>query len=152
MKMKILLKALEERRQELLEGLATATKAQFEADGKMQSRYDTQKEDAAQEVAIYEGLIADIDNVIKRLTIVEAGQESVDTVEIGRLVTIEFDDGDEDTLLILDTRGGVSVGDFQTLSPQSPVGCAILGKRVGETISVELPSGEMPVRIVAVES
>ena len=122
-----------------------ARKAQFEADGKMQSRYDTQKEDAAQEVAIYEGLTANIDNVIARLKTANTEQVSIDVVEISRLITVEFDDGEQDKFLLLDTRGGVNIGDYQTLSPQSPVGSAILGKRVGETVSVKLPSGEMPV-------
>lgn len=149
--MTIQLEALEERKQGLLEGLAAAKKAQFEADGKMQSRYDTQKEDAAQEVAIYEALIADIDNVITQLKSVESEQQNIDIADIGRVVTIEFDDGEQDKFVLLDTKGGVSIGDYQTLSSQSPVGGAIFGKKVGETVSVKLPSGEMPIRIVMVE-
>lgn len=142
------LKILEDRKQRLLGGLAIAKKARDEADGKMQSRYDTQKEDAAQDVAMYEALIADVDRLMARLRALDSKPPG-NVVEVGRRVTIEFDDGERQDFLLLDSQGGVDLGDFQTLSTNSPVGSAVLGAEKGETVSVKLPGRDLVVRIVA---
>lgn len=139
------LRLLEKRRERLIESLAAAIKARNEADGKMQSRYDTQREDAAQDVAMYEGLIAELDRLIAQISLVQthtmAGSSTLsDTndltatrrVEIGKLVTIRFDCGDSEDYLLLDGQGGVELGTCQTLSTSSPVGQLILGAHIGE--------------------
>ena len=140
------LAVLEERRQKLEASLAIAKKARNEADGKMQSRYDTQKEDAAQDVAMYEALIADLDRLIERLRLLNTTSQK-DTVEVGSQVTIEFEDGEQQVFLLLDSQGGVDIGQHQTLSTISPVGKAVLGARLGQTVQVRLSKREMPVKI-----
>jgi len=148
--MKSQIEILENRRQQLLRGLATAQKAQFEADSKMQSRYDTQKEDAAQEVAIYQALIQGLDTVISRLKALDMQSTSSGVIQIGSRFSIEFDDGERDEFLLLDVQGGIDLGDCQILSSESPVGRAVLGTREGDSVCVELPSRKMLVRIVQV--
>ena len=143
------LEVLEERRQRLLISLANAKKARDEADGKMQSRYDTQKEDAAQEVAMYEAMIADIEKLMQQLQVLD-DEPKDDVVAVGRRVEIEFDDGDHSEFLLLDDQGGVDLGDIQTISTKSPVGSAIVGAKPGETMTVRLPTSSMEVRIVSV--
>src|SRR5690606_13073241 len=108
-------------RQRLLQGLADATKARNEADSKMQSRYDTQKEDAAQDVAIYQGLLAEVTGLIEELEQLETNMNR-DTVEIGSRITLEFDDGSQGEFLLLGRSGGTDLGEFQVLSSVSPVG------------------------------
>jgi len=140
------LAVLEERKQRLEVSLATAKKARDEADGKMQSRYDTQKEDAAQDVAMYEALIADLGKLIDRLRLLDTTSQK-DMVEVGSQVTIEFEDGEQQVFLLLDSQGGVDIGQYQTLSTMSPVGKAVLGARLGQTVQVRLSNREMPVKI-----
>jgi len=140
------LAVLEERKQRLEVSLATAKKARDEADGKMQSRYDTQKEDAAQDVAMYEALIADLGKLIDRLRLLDTTSQK-DMVEVGSQVTIEFEDGEQQVFLLFDSQGGVDIGQYQTLSTMSPVGKAVLGARLGQTVQVRLSNREMPVKI-----
>jgi len=140
------LAVLEERRQRLVASLAVAKKARDEADGKMQSRYDTQKEDAAQDVAMYESMIVDLDKLIERLRVLDTTPRK-DTAEVGSQITIEFDDGEQQVFLLLDSQGGVDIGQYQTLSTMSPVGKAVLGARLGQTVQVRLSNREMTVRI-----
>ena len=143
---------LQKRKAELEAALAIAKKARDEADGKMQSRYDTQKEDAAQDMAMYEGLIANIDKLIIKLSSLQGQRKNSDTVEIGNHVVIEFSDGYQEEFLLLDSLGGVDLGEYQTLSTESPVGNAILGARVGETIEVKLGQGRrVVVRVVSID-
>jgi len=66
-------------------------------------------------------------------------------VEPGMIVTVRFDDGDEETFLLGSRE--VEVGDLEVYSEKSPLGAAIHGKRRGEKASYQLPSG----RAVSVE-
>ena len=38
------------------------------------------------------------------------------------------------------------------ISDESPIGRAILGRRVGETVTVEAPAGSVQMKILAVEN
>ncbi|HET7668176.1 MAG TPA: transcription elongation factor GreA [Mycobacterium sp.] len=61
-------------------------------------------------------------------------------VEPGMVVTVRYD-GDDDTLtFLLGSRedGGKPIDVY---SPNSPLGSALLGKKVGDTASYELPNG-----------
>ena len=62
-------------------------------------------------------------------------QASGDTVGVGSIVTIEGDGGQKLTVEIS------AVGGSGTVSPTSPLGSALLGKKVGETVDVEAPKG-----------
>ncbi|AMO59460.1 transcription elongation factor [Mycolicibacterium phlei] len=59
--------------------------------------------------------------------------------EPGMVVTVRYDDGDTETFL-LGVRGAEH-GDIEVYSVQSPLGSAILGARVGEKRTYQLPSG-----------
>ncbi|MGD8216116.1 transcription elongation factor GreA [Aestuariimicrobium sp. Y1814] len=80
-----------------------------------------------------------------------------DEVAPGRLVTIAYfgDEDDTDTFLLgsrdlLDLDD--SVKDLQVYSPQSPIGGAVVGKRVGDQTDYEAPNGKtISVTITKVE-
>ena len=58
-----------------------------------------------------------------------------DLVGIGSVVDIEGDSGQKLTVEIS------AVGGSGTVSPTSPLGSALLGKKIGETVDVEAPKG-----------
>jgi transcription elongation factor GreA len=58
-----------------------------------------------------------------------------DVVGIGSVVDIEGDGGQKLTVEIS------AVGGSGTVSPTSPLGSALLGKKIGETVDVEAPKG-----------
>jgi transcription elongation factor GreA len=60
---------------------------------------------------------------------------SSDEVGIGSVVDIEGDGGQAMTVEIS------AVGGAGTVSPTSPLGTALLGKRVGDTVEVQAPKG-----------
>jgi transcription elongation factor GreA len=70
----------------------------------------------------------------------------------GMVVKVAFDGDDEDTLeFLLGSRedAGASI---EVYSPQSPLGSAINGLRIGETTEYELPNGKsLPVKLLAAE-
>lgn len=59
---------------------------------------------------------------------------------VGRVVTVEFDDGEQETFL-LGSREEAAHSDIEVLSPQSPLGAAVIGKRVGEDVTYQLANG-----------
>ena len=59
---------------------------------------------------------------------------------VGRVVTVEFDDGEQETFL-LGSREESLHSDHEVLSPSSPLGAAVIGKRVGEDVTYALANG-----------
>jgi transcription elongation factor GreA len=144
------LQALEKRKQELFTSLAAAKKARDEADGKMQSRYDTQKEEWALQCDILESQIYEIDKLMERLKKLEK-PPSAAVVSVGHRVELEFEDGERAMFLLLDSQGGVDLDSVQTLSIDSPIGRAILGARPGDRVTAKMKTGGVQVQIVSVE-
>ncbi len=60
---------------------------------------------------------------------------SSDAVGIGSVVDVEQEGGDTMTVEVS------SVGGPGTVSPTSPLGAALLGRRIGETVEVQAPRG-----------
>ncbi|MFJ3882711.1 transcription elongation factor GreA [Streptomyces sp. NPDC090077] len=70
----------------------------------------------------------------------------------GTLVTIAFDGDEDDTLEFLLASREYASSDFETYSPQSPLGAGVNGKKVGDDAQYELPNGKKAtVRILAVK-
>jgi len=65
-------------------------------------------------------------------------------VEPGMTVTVRFADGSESTFVLgsREVAGMDHSVDLDVYSPQSPLGRAVNGKRVGEDAEYELPSGQ----------
>ncbi|CAB4626300.1 unannotated protein [freshwater metagenome] len=82
-----------------------------------------------------------------------APESEEDEVAPGKVVTILFTAfGDEETFL-LGSREESALASVAVYSPTSPLGAAVLGKRVGETATYELANGkEMSVEIRKVEA
>ena len=60
---------------------------------------------------------------------------SSDVVGIGSVIDVETDDGQTMTVEIS------AVGGSGTVSPTSPLGTALLGKKLGDTVDVQAPKG-----------
>ena len=59
---------------------------------------------------------------------------------VGRVVTVEFDDGEQEVFL-LGSREEVAHSAREVLSPSSPLGAAVIGKRIGEDVTYALANG-----------
>ena len=73
-------------------------------------------------------------------------------VAVGRIVTVEFDDGEQQVFL-LGSREEAAHSTHEVLSPSAPLGAALVGKRVGDDVSYALANGrEVTVTIADVQS
>ena len=102
---------------------------------------------ARQEQAQTEARIKELEAMIEHAVIIE----NVDTneVSIGTRVTIEYvgDDDTEEYSIV-----GVKEADpfNNKISNESPIARAILGKKIGDIVSVDSPNGKYDVKVVAI--
>ncbi len=110
------------------------------------SEYDSAKD----EQAFVEGRITTLENMIRNAKIIEEGESAGDAVTLGRSVTfVELPDGEEETYTIV---GSAEADPFEgKISNDSPIAKSLLGRKVGEQVSVQTPGGEMSVRIVSIK-
>jgi transcription elongation factor GreA len=77
-----------------------------------------------------------------------------DKVGPGTVVTIQFDDDEDDTeTFLLGSREIAATTDLTVYSPESALGQAILGAKTGDTVKYTAPSGaEIKVTVVKFDS
>lgn len=109
------------------------------------SEYDSAKE----EQAFVEGRITTIENMIRNAKIIVDNDLNTDTVSLGKSVTfVELPNGDEETYSIV---GSVEADPFEgKISNDSPIAKSLIGKKVGDKVSIQTPGGEMSVKIVSI--
>jgi transcription elongation factor GreA len=125
-------------------------KASNEFDGKMQSRYDTQKEEYAGQANMVQGAIVRVDRQIAQLESLLVSNQSGDVVGIGSRVKLRVDQEEPFEALVISDTGGNKVSGMQLVSLNSPLGKAINGKHSGELVEVEAPGGRFTVAIIAI--
>jgi len=76
-----------------------------------------------------------------------------DEVAQGKVVTVRIVALDEEMTFLLASREEAATASIDVYSPTSPLGQAVLGKRVGESSSYELDNGKtMEVEVLRVEA
>jgi len=106
-------------------------------------------EDAKNEQAYVEGRIDELREILASATVVEADDVATDEVGIGCVVRVrDLESGDEWEWAIVGTYEADPGED--RISNESPVGQALIGKKVGETAIVEIPAGVARYEIVAI--
>ncbi|MDR4889041.1 transcription elongation factor GreA [Bacillus sp. HNG] len=110
------------------------------------SEYDSAKD----EQAFVEGRITTIENMIRNAKIIEEDADSAGKVSLGKTVTfIELPDGEEETYTIV---GSAEADPFEgKISNDSPIAKSLLGKHVGEKVTVQTPGGDMLVEITKID-
>lgn len=101
---------------------------------------------ARQEQAFVEGRISELEEIIKNAKVSEGGKNG--EVTVGTKVTVHID-GEEATFHIV---GAPEANPTQKkISHESPLGLALLGKKVGDKIAVEAPIGSLTYTVLKIE-
>ena len=95
-------------------------------------------EDAKNEQAFVEGRIQTLQALIKNATIIDENH-STDHVQIGSTVTVDSNDGEESFTIVGSTEARPTEG---RISNESPVGRALLGKKIDDTVTVRWQANE----------
>jgi len=104
-------------------------------------------EDAKNEQAFVEGRILMLENVVKNATVIEA-PALVGVVEVGDKVLIQNQDAKIEQFTIVGSAEASPVEG--KISNESPVGKALLGKKIGDEVEVATPAGIIKLLIMDV--
>ena len=110
------------------------------------AEYDAAKNDQAG----LEQRITELKAMIENAVVVDESKISTDVVGFGTRVTIVYEDepDDEETYTIV----GTSESDPANgkLSNESPVGEALIGAHVGETVTAQTPGGPLRIKVIEI--
>jgi len=102
---------------------------------------------ARNEQAAVENRISELEYMLENAKIIEKCKGNA--VDMGAFVTIKYEeDNEEEEYQIV---GSMEADPFANkISNESPIGKAIMNKKVGDTISVESPTGSYKIKIVKI--
>ncbi len=104
---------------------------------------DSGLEDAKREKARIEAAIAQLEDVLSRAVIIE-GAEAKGKVALGSVLVIQdAHTGESFEIQIVAPAEASVLVEPMKISDESPVGTAVLGKRAGDVVKVEVPTGEV---------
>jgi len=86
--------------------------------------------------------VRQLTQLLEQAQVGEAQTSADGAVGPGMVVTIAFDGDEDDTLSFLLASREYASADIETYSPQSPLGSAVIGHKVGEDAQYELPNGK----------
>ena len=103
---------------------------------------------AKDQQGLQEARVRQIKEMLENVEIIHAKDDGV--IKPGKLVTLRYEGEDPETYLLglREERGG----DHDILTPDSPIGQALVGHVVGETLVAKAPSGDLKIEILAVEA
>lgn len=140
--------------QELDDARASMERAKEEA-GDIHNSPDDQNREEAAEFDIqttkewFEQRVRQLEFVLSRADVIE-GDADPDRVNVGESVVVwDFQDNQERTFRILSSEEATATQ--HGVSADSPVGAALLGKRVGDVIDVATPEGSARYSVKRVE-
>ena len=110
------------------------------------SEYDAAKD--AQ--AAMEKRIIELDNIINNAIVITGDETPADVVSITSKVFVhdcEFDE-DEEFIIVGSTESDPLAN---KISDESPIGMALLGRKIGETVDVEAPGGTVSYKILDIQ-
>ncbi len=105
-------------------------------------------EDARNEQAFVEGRILTLESMLRNAVIIE-DKGPHDTVGLGSRVTVTEGDGMPESYHIVGSAEADPVKGL--ISNESPLGQALMGRKVGETAEVNAPDGVLVFKIVEIQ-
>jgi transcription elongation factor GreA len=130
-------------RQDVAEQLRDARESELDQDEDVVPALEAVRESQS----FLEGRIQQLEQTLATATIIdEAAVQQSDTVLLGSVVVVEQAGGERTYQIVSAIEADAGAG---KISDASPIGAALLGHRVGETVDIEVPAGQQRLRITA---
>jgi len=106
-------------------------------------------ETAKMEQAFLEGRISELKNILKSAVVIEEEDVRTDVVSIGSIVKVKDLDEKEEWEFTM-------VGSYEAdpeedrISNESPIGEALIGAKVGETVTAKVPAGVLRYKVLGI--
>lgn len=132
-----------EKRKEVVEAIRVALSF---GDLSENSEYD----EAKNEQAKVEGRIAELEEMLKHVTVIDDSKVSTDEVNVGAKVRVLDEEWEEEVEYSI--VGSTEADPMQNkISDQSPIGMALIGAKVGDTVEAETPGGSVKMKILQID-
>lgn len=104
---------------------------------------------AMEEQAFVEGRICQLEDLLSNVRVIQPGQKSGGVVDLGSTIVLREGDNDAETFTIV----GAAEADpkIGLISNESPLGKALLGRKVGDDLEIKVPVGLLKFRVLAVQ-
>jgi len=104
---------------------------------------------AKEDQAFLEGRILELQQLLREAVLISEDGTGAGVVGLGSKVTLQEGQGTPEVYTLVgakeaDPRQG-------RISNESPIGRAVLGKRVGDTVKIETPAGAIKMKVVNIE-
>src|SRR6185312_16236017 len=113
------------------------------------SQNDAEYDDAKQEQGMIEGRILEIEDILRRATLIdEKTAHKAGRVVLGSAIEVDQDGTKRRYQIVGAPEADPSKGN---ISNESPVGAALLGRSVGDTVDVHVPRGVIKVKVLKID-
>lgn len=110
---------------------------------------NSEYEDAKNEQAFVEGRIQTLEKMLRQAQVVDQSRQDPLHIHIGSKVTVQ--DLDENVEEVYEIVGSTEADPLKNrISNESPVGKALLGGQVGDTVEVSAPIGKIRLTVLAI--
>ena len=104
-------------------------------------------EELKESLVLAEARVQELEHLMDRAEIIQRDPND-DTIGLGSIVTLRGDDGEQETwTLVRQEEANTMDG---TISTESPVGSALVGRRVGDSAVVTTPVGQIVYTVLSV--
>jgi transcription elongation factor GreA len=111
---------------------------------------NSEYEDAKNEQAFVEGRVITLEKMLRNARIINSDEVDTNTVSVGSIVTLkDMEFGDLVEYSIVGTAESDPLNN--KISNESPVGRAILGKKKGVSVDVNVPAGTIQYQIIDIK-
>ncbi len=104
---------------------------------------------AKEEQGFLEGRVQQIEVMLREAVIIQENGLSDEVVLGSRVTVVEEGEGEAETFLVVGAAEADPIDG--KVSNESPLGLALLGRRVGDAVTVQSPGGEIVFRITALK-
>lgn len=105
-------------------------------------------EQTLREWAFVRGRILTLENIIKHSKVVSRENSPGNLISVGSKVTVRYDDGKVEIYHIV---GSAEVNPSEgQISNRSPIGQALIGKKMGDEVVVSSPGGILNIKVIVV--
>ena len=104
---------------------------------------------AKEEQGFLEGRIQELDVILNNVVIIDEKKKNRDSVDIGAHVTIQEDDSPPEIYQLVGPKEADPANG--RISYESPIGRALMAHQVGDVVVVEIPNGNIKLKILKIE-
>ena len=104
---------------------------------------------AKEDQGFLEGKIMELEHTLSQAIIVEEHNYGSDSVFVGCKVTVQEEDFPPETYFLVGSQEADP--SENKISHVSPIGSALMKKKIGDIVNIKTPGGELELKIIAIE-